>query len=276
MRLIDGKKLSKEILKKVKSEVEKLSFQPVFCDVLVGDDSVSEQYVRMKERRAKRVGIAVHEARFPADITTEELIQNIEMLNNQEHMCGLIVQLPLPQHINTQKVLDAIDPLIDVDVLGKVTSEQFYTGKESLIFPTARAVLHVLDSLNINLSDKHVLMVGEGRLVGKPVAYLLRQEGLAVSTITRDTQHPEIIMQKADVIISATGNDGLITGDKVKEGVVLIDAGTSESHGGIVGDVNLNSVADKAAIVSPTPGGVGPITVAMLLDNVVQVAKQRS
>lgn len=275
MQRIDGKQLSKKILEQVKAEVELLPFQPVFCDVLVGDDPVSEQYVRMKERRARNVGIAVEEARFPENITTEELVQNIKILNAREHICGLIVQLPLPNHIDTQSVLDAIDPAIDVDILGKVSSEQFYLGEKTLIFPTARAVLHILNIINIDLSNKHILIMGEGKLVGKPVAYLLRQRGFAVSTITRDTQHPEIIMQQADVIISATGHDGLVTGEKVKQGVMIIDAGTSESHGGIVGDVDLNSVSEKATMVSPTPGGVGPVTVAMLLDNVVQVAKKK-
>jgi methylenetetrahydrofolate dehydrogenase (NADP+)/methenyltetrahydrofolate cyclohydrolase len=275
MELINGRKIAQEILTQVQKEVETLPFRPLFCDVLVGDDAVSEQYVRMKEKRAERVGIGVHKARFPENITTESLIQEIKKLNQVQDMCGLIVQLPLPKHIDTQAVLDVIDPQLDVDVLGQETSDLFYNNQPTCSFPTARAVMHILETMHINLLDKKIVMVGQGQLVGRPVTHLLEQKGCDVSTIVRETESPEVIMQSADVIISAVGVDGLITAEKIKEGVVLIDAGTSESDGGIVGDVNLDSVAEKASLVSGVPGGVGPVTVAMLLDNVVKVAKNK-
>lgn len=280
MILIDGKKLRNEILNEIKSEVKTLPFVPVFCDVLVGNDPASMQYVRMKAKTAESVGIKFHNANFPASITTEELIKEIKLLNKIPNMSGIIVQLPLPERLDRQSILDAIDPNLDVDCLGTKASEKFYDGKNKIGFPTGLACIEILDSLQLDLSQKNIVVLGQGLLVGKPTAALLRFRGLTPTIITKTTPNKEPLIKQADIIISGIGHGKHITGDMIKEGVVLIDAGTSESNGGhakgrasIVGDVDLESVRSVASYVSPVPGGVGPVTVAMLLRNVLQVAK---
>ncbi len=278
MEIIDGRKLQKEILSKVKGEVERLPFQPVFCDVLVGDDPASMQYVRMKAKMAESVGIKFHNANFPSSISTEALIKEIKELNKVENMCGIIVQLPLPLHIDRQIILDSINPDLDVDCLGSVASKEFYEGKKERInlgYPTALACMALLDSINIDLAHKNIAVLGRGLLVGKPVASLLKFRGLDPAIVSSQTEGKEEIIKNADVIISGTGKGGYITGDMIKKDTILIDAGTSEDSGSIVGDVDLKSVKDVARYVSPVPGGVGPVTVAMLLKNVLTVAKTK-
>ncbi|MBP7006680.1 MAG: bifunctional 5,10-methylenetetrahydrofolate dehydrogenase/5,10-methenyltetrahydrofolate cyclohydrolase [Candidatus Pacebacteria bacterium] len=276
MKKIDGRKLRSEILETIKGEVGKLPFRPVFCDVLVGDDPASFQYVKMKAQTAESVGISFHSANFPKDITTEKLQEELKNINKIKNMCGIIIQLPLPPHIDKRAVLDAIDPKLDVDCLGLVASDEFYQGKEDRIklgFPTALACIKILDSLNLELNNKKIVVLGQGMLVGKPVSALLSFRGLETFAITSKTENKEELIKSADIIISGIGQGRFIKSDMVKDGVVLIDAGTSESNGGIVGDVDLDTFENKEATISPVPGGVGPVTVAMLLYNVLQVAK---
>lgn len=272
--IINGRKIKDDILAEVKKGVEGLPFVPVFCDILVDGDPVSAQYVRMKERTALSVGIKFRGATFPVSITTEELIEEIENLNRVPHMCGIIVQLPLPSHIDTQSVVNAIDPNLDVDCLSVDASQMFYDGVSPIGFPAALACVRVLDSVDINLSDKNIVVLGQGRLVGKPVTHLLEKRGLVVTAIDSKTEKTEELLKNADVIISGIGRGKFITGDMIKSGAIIIDAGTSEDNGSVVGDVDLDSVLDIASYVSPTPGGVGPVTVAILLANVLTVAKK--
>jgi methylenetetrahydrofolate dehydrogenase (NADP+)/methenyltetrahydrofolate cyclohydrolase len=273
MQIIDGKKLREEILEKVKREVELLPFQPVFCDVLVGNDPASLQYVEIKRKKAEEVGMAFYEANFPAGINTQDLIHEIQNLNKIKNMCGIIIQLPLPAHIDRQAVLDAIDPVLDVDCLGKVASEKFYKNQGGIGFPAALACVAIMDSLHLDLTNKKIAVLGQGLLVGMPVTALLKFRNLYPVIIDSGTEDKEKILKEADIVISGIGKGKYITGDMIKEGAVIIDAGTSESGGGIVGDVDFESVKGVAGFVSPVPGGVGPVTVAILLQNVLTVAK---
>ena len=298
MEIINGKKIRDEILVSIKREVSLLKFKPIFCDVLVGNDPASIQYVEMKGRMAEAVGISFHKANFPASITTEELIKEIQILNKIPNMCGIIIQLPLPENIDRQMVLDSIDPKLDVDCLGKVASEKFYSGSTpgEVGFPTALACMTILDSLNLDnnpstsfdkaqdksLRTRKIVILGQGLLVGKPVAALLKFRGLNPTILRSKTENKEELIKQADVVISGMGKGKYITGEMIKKGAVLIDAGTSEQISGppsglgrasIVGDVDLDSVKDIASYVSPVPGGVGPVTVAMLLNNVLKVAQ---
>lgn len=275
VKIIDGRKIKDEILTEVKKEVLSLPFTPIFCDILVGDDASSVQYVRMKAKIAESVGIKFRTAEFPNSVTADELIEEIENLNKVPHMCGIIIQLPLPDHIDKQRVLDAIKPSLDVDCLGTLNSENFYNNTSEISFPTALACMKVLDSLNIDLSDKKILMLGQGSLVGKPVTHLLKERGLNVTTVNTKTTNTEELIKDADILISAIGQGKFIKGDMIKDQAVVIDAGTSEDNGAVVGDVDLESVINVASFVSPTPGGVGPVTVAILLRNVLQVAKNK-
>jgi len=272
--IIDGRKISKKILEEIKEEVANLPFKPIFCDVLVGDNPVSLQYVNMKRERALQLGINFHEAFFSSDITTEDLIKEIEKLNNIENMCGIIIQLPLPEGLDQQRVLDTVDPLLDVDCLGTVSSDKFYAGDSYLGFPTALACMALIDSLDLDLKEKKIVVMGQGPLVGRPVSALLGLRNLNVENLRSKTERKEEILKEADVVISAIGKGKYIKGGMVKEGVVIIDAGSSESGSGIVGDVDLDEVTGVASFVSPVPGGVGPMTVAMLFRNVLKVAKK--
>lgn len=276
MQIIDGKKIRDEILVKIKKEVASLPFQPIFCDILVGNDPASLQYVQMKESRAESVGISFYKAVFPDSISTEELINEIKKINKIKNMCGIIVQLPLPKSLDVRAILDIIDPHLDVDCLGTTRSKEFYNGDVSLGSPAAFSCMMLLDSINLDLKNKKIVILGNGELVGKPVAALLKFRGFLPVVITSKTEDKENILKDADIIISGMGDGKYITGDMIKSGAVLIDAGTSESNAGIVGDVDLKSVEEVASYVSPVPGGVGPVTVAMLLNNVLTVAKNFS
>lgn len=271
--IIDGRKISAQILSELEASVANLGFQPVFCDILVGSDPVSAQYVRMKGRLAKKIGISFKRADYPASITTQELVREIEKINQEPNLCGLIVQLPLPAGLDRAAVLNAINPRIDVDCTGEVNAKKFYSGEPYLVFPTAAAVMAILDSLHVDLAQKQFAVIGQGQLVGQPIAFLLRQRDFKVQIADINTTDISVITKNADVVISAVGKGKLITGGIIKAGSIIIDAGTSESAGGIVGDVDFESVRDIAGFLSPVPGGVGPVTVAMLLKNVLTVVQ---
>ncbi len=274
-QIIDGRKIKDEILEEIKQNVLTLPFSPIFCDVLVGSDPVSASYVKIKSRIAEKAEIKFRAVSFDDSVSAEEIISEIENLNKVPSMCGVIIQLPLPGNIDTRKVLDAITPPLDVDCLGSINSENFYNNEGIIKFPTAMACIKILDSLDIDLSEKKLLVLGQGNLVGLPVTHLLRSRGFDVETVNSRTENPEILIKDADVIISAIGKAKYINGSMIKEGAIIIDAGTSEDNGSVVGDVDLESVMNIASYVSPTPGGVGPVTVAMLLSNVLLVAKQK-
>ncbi len=274
MQTIDGRKLRDEMLDSLQRRVHALPFTPVFCDILVGDSETSAQYVRMKERTAHTLGIDVVPASYPESITTDELVAEVRRIAAMPRMSGLIVQLPLPEHIDTQAVLDAVPVTIDVDAIGHEATSRFYSDRPEFVFPTAAAILAILDSLKLDLSDKHIVVAGRGVLVGRPVAHLLVRRGLHVTSIDSTTLHPEAIIRTADVLISGMGAANFIQGHMLKPGVVVIDAGTSETGDSIAGDVDAASVDGIASVLSPVPGGVGPVTVAMLMQNVVSAAER--
>lgn len=273
MEIIDGKKISREIFEQIKEEIKKLNFKPIFCDILVGEDPASVQYVNLKKKKAIELGIDFYDATFPETITTDELLNEIEKINNIGNMCGIIVQLPLPIHIDTKQILNAISPNLDVDTLGQKVSENFYSGNEDMVPPTAIACMSLIDSLNLDISIKKILVLGEGKLVGKPVSQMLKNRNLNFTILNSQSENKNEIIKNADVIISGVGKGNYLTGDMVKEGVIIIDAGTSEESGSIVGDVDFESASRKASYITPVPGGVGPVTVAMLFNNVLKVAK---
>lgn len=270
--IIDGKKIANEIFVELRSRVQRLSFVPVFADVVVGDDPVSLQYVGVKERAAKTLGIEFLKSLLPASATSEEVISEIQRLSSVPNICGIIVQLPMPKTVDTHAILSSIPQKLDVDVVGEKASSAFYSGVSNLVPPTAGAVVQILESTG-NFTDKKIVVVGKGLLVGKPVVKLLENLNLVPTIIDRQTQNPKDILLSADVIISGAGAPGFITGDVVKEGAIIIDAGTAESEGSIVGDVDTASVAPKASFLSPVPGGVGPVTVAKLYENVLRNAE---
>lgn len=275
-QIIEGRKIAKEILEEIKKEFISLSFKPIFCDILVGEDKASVQYVNLKKKKALELGIDFYDAVFPVSMTTEELLSEIEKINKIPNMSGVIVQLPLPANIDTKRILDAIDPSLDVDCLGSVSNKKFYEGKDTLGLPTALACIYLLESLDLDLSSKNIVVLGYGELVGKPVFQLLSQRGYEPKFVRTQTENKEEILKNADIIISGIGQGYFLKGDMIKKGAILIDAGTSELGSSLVGDVDLASVLEVASYVSPVPGGVGPVTVAMLFRNVLEVAKQKN
>ncbi|TSC65562.1 MAG: methylenetetrahydrofolate dehydrogenase (NADP+) / methenyltetrahydrofolate cyclohydrolase [Candidatus Doudnabacteria bacterium Gr01-1014_77] len=273
--IIDGRKIAKEILEQLKTEVASLGFKPKLIDVFVGSDPVIESYVNIKAKRAFETGIDFEIKKYPQDVLEETLVADIKQMNSEKNICGLIVQLPLPKHLDKQAVMNAINPDIDVDMITSVSLGELFTGQQKIMPATASAILRMLKDLNIDLRGKHVLVVGAGDLVGKPVTFLLMQAGATVTVANQSTQDLSSLCLSADIIISGTGVPGLIKPSMVRAESIVIDAGTAESNSGISGDVDFERIKDKVFAVSPVPGGVGPVTVAMLLSNVVAVAKRR-
>ncbi len=273
--LINGRALAQELNLHTKQRVEALKFQPLLVDIVVGNDPASLSYVKIKEKKALEVGLAFELHQLPGNLTTAEVIGVIEKLAQRPELCGLIIQLPLPGHINTRAVLDAVPNQIDVDVLNLESSQKFYSGENTLVPPTAGAILHILDSLSEDWQSKKFLVVGQGDLVGKPITYLLQERGYQVETADRSTQDLSVLLAQADCIISGAGKPGLIQGQDILQDTIVIDAGTSEANGSITGDADSASVEPKAKYLTPVPGGVGPLTVAKLLENVVAVAQAR-
>jgi methylenetetrahydrofolate dehydrogenase (NADP+)/methenyltetrahydrofolate cyclohydrolase len=243
-------------------------------DVVVGDNAVTESYVGIKQRRATEVGFYFVVERYPENISEEDLIDALAELQTDPTLVGLLVQLPLPSHIDKTAVINSIEARFDVDGLTDENIELLYAGTPRFIPATAAAIMELIDSCGIadKLQGMETVVIGSGDLVGKPVAFLLKERGANVIVVTRATDHDQIteVCKKAQLIVCGAGAPGLLTGDMVSEGVIVIDAGTAESDGGITGDVDFASVAPKAAFITPVPGGVGPMTVAMLLKNTLQ------
>ncbi|OGE79998.1 MAG: hypothetical protein A2660_02795 [Candidatus Doudnabacteria bacterium RIFCSPHIGHO2_01_FULL_45_18] len=266
-KLVDGRALAAEILNNLKQEVSLLPFQPLFCDVLIGQDSVARSYVNTKARAAASIGLKFELVELPESVSTQDVILKLKQKQLDPNLAGLIIQLPLPSHLDKQQVLNAIGTAVDVDCLNQTQTR--------LSPPTAAAIMTILDSLNLDLTRAQILVVGQGELVGRPVTVLLKNRNLQVTTADSQIQNLAKLTISADVIISGTGQANLIKGHMIKPGAVVIDCGTAESGAGIVGDVELESVQKAASVVSPVPGGVGPVTVAQLLSNVVKVAKEK-
>ncbi len=260
--IIDGWKIAGEIIESL--EVEEGTELSV---VLVGDDPVSLSYISQKEKLCKRVGIDFSLHKFSPDITKDELKEEIKAIRSS----GIIVQLPLPKEINSQDVLDAIDPERDVDLLTTASIGRYYSGNLSILPPTVNAVAMILRGDEV--AGKNVVVVGAGRLVGRPTAHWFVCQKATVSILNSLTDRIKDFLSKADIIVSGVGKSGLIRGEMIKEGAIVIDAGSSSEKGVIGGDVDINSVLGRASKISPVPGGVGPITTASLILNLVKFKK---
>lgn len=241
--------------------------------VVAGEDPVVRSFIGEKKKAAESVRIDVRVYPFDAEITTNELRKRIAEIVHEKKNTGVVIQLPLPPQINKQYVLNAIPPEKDVDVLSARAVGNFAVGKSPIFPPVAGAVKALFEEYGIDYADKNIVVIGAGLLVGRPVALWFLQEGATFTVVTEKTSQPENALRSADIIISGIGKPRYITGDMVKEGVTVIDAGTSESAGEIVGDVDFDSMSSKASYITPVPGGIGPLTVAILLKNLVTLAK---
>ncbi len=280
MQLIDGKKLANKIHAKVAKEVETLKSEknitPGLAVILVGDNPASQAYVKMKAKACKEVGFysIVHE--MPDSITQDEIISTIEMMNNNPRIDGILVQLPLPKHIDTTKILEVVDPKKDVDGFHPYNVGRMVTGLDSFVACTPLGVMEMFKEYDIELQGKDVCVVGASNIVGKPMANLLVNANATVTTTHIYTKDLTSHTSKADIVIVGAGVPNLIKKDMVKDGAIVIDIGINKIDSGkLVGDVNFDEVAPKCSYITPVPGGVGPMTIAMLLANTLKSAKNR-
>ncbi|EJF07275.1 5,10-methylene-tetrahydrofolate dehydrogenase/methenyl tetrahydrofolate cyclohydrolase [Thiovulum sp. ES] len=276
MNLLDGKKLSSEIKEELKNELANYSRKVGLAVVLVGNDKASELYVSMKKKACEYVGINSISVELPEDISQEELENRVLELNIDSKVDGILVQLPLPKHLNTDKILELIDPKKDVDGFHPTNVGGVLTGLDTFAPCTPLGMVELLDKYEIDIQGKNVVVVGASNIVGKPIASLLLNRNATVEICHIYTQNLKEHTLKADILVVAVGKENLIGADMVKDGVVVLDVGINKrADGKIVGDVDFENVSKKASYITPVPGGVGPMTIAMLLKNTVKSAKIR-
>ncbi len=273
MILLDGKTLSKKIREQIKGRVEEFKNRgiiPGLAVILVGDNPASQLYVNMKTKACEDVGIYSINHRMPAEISEKELINVIKMLNDNPMVHGILVQLPLPKHIKEENVIEAIDYKKDVDGFHPYSVGRLVRGNP-LFYPcTPYGIMKLFEEYDIELRGKDVVIVGAGNITGKPLASMLTNAFSTVQLCHIHTKELEKKTKKADIVISAVGKPKLITKDMVKEGCVIVDVGISRVNNRVVGDVDFENVSEKASYITPVPGGVGPMTIAMLLYNTVK------
>ena len=280
MQLIDGKSLANKIHTQVANEVEKLKQEqnivPGLAVILVGDDPASHAYVKMKAKACEKVGFYSITHNMPDTISQDEIIATIEMMNHNPRIDGILVQLPLPKHIDTNKILEVIDPKKDVDGFHPYNVGRLATNLDGFVPCTPLGVMKMFEEYDIDLEGKDVCVVGASNIVGKPMAALLLNANATVTITHIYTKDLKAHTSKADIVIVGVGVPKLIKEDMVKEGAIVIDIGINRlDDGSLVGDMDFANVSDKCSHITPVPGGVGPMTIAMLLANTLKSAKQR-
>jgi methylenetetrahydrofolate dehydrogenase (NADP+) / methenyltetrahydrofolate cyclohydrolase len=283
--IIDGKVIAKEITESISKEVallkEKTGIIPCLSVILAGNNPASRVYVDRKKKACLKAGMESREYYFPEDCREEEILNIIEKLNEDEKVHGILVQLPLPEHLSQEKIIESVNPLKDVDCLHPVNIGKLFNEKPSYFPCTPHAIYFMLKKIGIEITGKHVVIVGRSKIVGKPMADILLRKnvGATVTVCHSKTVNLAHHTRQADILIVALGKPGFIKADMVKEGVVVIDVGinriadsTAKSGTKLVGDVAFEEVSKKAYAIAPVPGGVGPVTIAMLLHNTLQSA----
>lgn len=258
--IVDGKKIARRVLDELKDRVKEKNLKLRLAAVLVGEDPKLEKFVQLKAKAAEEVGIAFPVYQFPESIQTNELAGRVRQIASFND--GILVELPLPKHIDQQAVLNKIPIEKDVDVLSEKSQEKFFSGKSKILSPAVEAVKQIFEEYKIEPKGKAAAVFGQGLLVGKPVSHWLARQGAKVSVITEDTKGPEKISQKADIIVSGVGQPNLITEEMVKDEAIVIDFGK---------DVDFKNVAKKAGLMTPPVDGVGPIVVAAVLKNLIKL-----
>lgn len=276
--IIDGKKVSEHIRAQIADGVEKLKSEtgvtPGLAAVLVGDDPASEIYVRNKRKACANAGMYSEEHKLPAETTEQELLTLVESLNNDPNIHGILVQLPLPDHINETKILRAVTPLKDVDGFHPYNVGLLVEGNPRFISCTPHGIIKMLEFYDIDITGKQAVIVGRSNIVGKPVSMLLLHRHATVTICHSRTKPLDEVTHRADILVAAIGRANFITADMVKEGAVVIDVGINRNEEGkLTGDVDFEAVSQKASYITPVPGGVGPMTISMLLWNTLESAK---
>jgi len=274
-QLIDGKTLSAAAKLRVKEEVDKLKqkgIQPGLAVILVGEDPASQIYVRNKERGCEEVGIRSYSIKLPENTTQTQLEDEIRSLNANADVHGILVQLPLPRHLNEAAALELINPEKDVDGFHILNTGKLFNGLEGVTACTPKGAMEMIKSTGVKISGKEAVVVGRSNIVGKPMAMLLLKENATVTVCHSRTVDLPSHTRRADILVAAVGKAGFITADMVKPGAVVIDVGINRVDGKVVGDVDFETVSQVAGYITPVPGGVGRMTIAMLLDNTVKAA----
>lgn len=275
--IIDGKKISENLIAEIKSEINEIkkSGKSIGLSViLIGEYAPSKIYVRNKEKKAKEVGINSEVIRFPENINQKEVISKVKELNDDENVSGILVQLPLPNHIDKEKIINSIAPNKDVDGFHPINVGNLASGYDAIVPCTPLACLLLLKSLKINLTGKHAVILGRSNLNGKPMAQLLLKENCTVTILHSKTKDIKTECRKADILVVAAGAAKIVKGDWVKKDAVVIDVGINKKEGKIVGDVDFESIRKKVNAITPVPGGVGPMTIACLLKNTIKCFKK--
>ena len=275
--IIDGKKEAAILREEIKNEIANLKKKtnkvPGLTVILIGEFAPSQIYVRNKEKNSKEVGINSNVIKYPSDVSEEEVLNKIEELNKDKNISGILVQLPLPDQINKEKVINAIDPLKDVDGFNPVNVGNLASGYKAIVPCTPLGCLLLIKKVEKNLSGKHAVIIGRSNLNGKPMAQLLLKENCTVTIVHSKTKNLQNECLKADILVAAVGVPNLVKKDWVKSDAVVIDVGINKVDNKIIGDVNFEEIKDKVKAITPVPGGVGPMTIACLLSNTLKCFK---
>ena len=275
--IMDGKGLAKKMQDQMKKQVAALTAEgktPGLCVILVGEDKASQVYVRNKEKQSEAMGMNSRVVRLAADISEADLLAEVEKQNQDDSMHGILVQLPLPKHIDEQKVLRAIRYEKDVDGFHPMNVGNFFLGNESALPCTPYGIMKILDEYNIALEGKKALVIGRSNIVGKPMSIMLLNENATVTIAHSRTKNLKELAKEADILVAAIGRGHLVTADFIKEGAVVIDVGMNRSaEGKLIGDVDTAAAMGIASHITPVPGGVGPMTITMLLQQTIDKAK---
>ena len=276
-KLIDGKKISSDVKDRIKTEVESLKVGgvvPGLAVIIVGENPASQVYVRNKEIACKNLGMYSEKIELPENTTQEELLKIIDELNNRDDIDGILCQLPLPRHIDEKEVINSINPDKDVDAFHPHNVGRIMIGDYDFLPCTPAGIVEMLNATGIETEGKHCVVIGRSNIVGKPMAMLMLHGNATVTICHSKTRNLKEITSKADILIAAVGVANFVKEDMVKEGAVVIDVGMNRLDGKLVGDVDFENVKDKTSAITPVPGGVGPMTIATLMQNTLTAAKR--
>lgn len=275
MELLDGKELSLKIRGEIKQEVKTCLIRPSIAVIQIGDDEASNVYIKNKEKACSEVGIYFRHFKFDDQTPELTIINKIKELNNDEYVNGIIVQLPIPEKYNEKRILNSIINSKDIDGLTDINTGRLVNGKKTLVPCTPLGIITMLKEYGIELAGKDVCIIGRSKLVGRPLLSLLLNEDATVTICHSKTEKLKDKTKNADIVIVAAGSPGLLTADMIKDGAVVVDVGINRVDDKLVGDVKFDEVSKKASYITPVPGGVGPMTIAMLLSNVITCYKNK-
>ena len=279
-KILDGKEIAKAYRSGLQSEVEKLKEQnivPKLSVILVGNDGASQSYVNSKKKAAEKIGMISEIVHMDESSSEEEVLNELERLNNDDSVSGILVQVPLPKQVSEAKVLEAINPDKDVDGFNPINIGRLYTGERTFIPCTPLGIMEILKHADIDLKGKNVAVIGRSHIVGQPVSKLLTDQDATVTLLHSKSTNTEEVLKQADVIVSAVGRVHLVTKDLVKPGAVIVDVGkTPDENGKLKGDVDFEAVKEVASAITPVPGGVGPLTITMVLNNTLLAEKWKN